>query len=1608
MKKYSVIKIIFIIAVAALMLTSFFACTDGEKTDEVTVKSITVIERPEGAYYKGDVNLTFDDVLLKVEYSNKDIVYVTLNDSMMSGQDRLKFQETGAHTVTINYDGGVGFYDFEVKDAAAEGKYLATFYSRGGTTVKSVAATEIKAFSVPERSGYTFDGWYEEAVFDDNGNVSVWGKRAVEPYTLTANTSFYAKWIDNRVCNVRFYDYDNSVIYSEEIHYGEKIDINSYKYPDELVEPGRTFIGWNVTNGNADEVTVDLIVKANFSIEKCIVKVVYANTSGETIEVERTFNYGTEFTVGEGTTYIKPEKEGYTSRFVMYVNHAEDNIEEGEEKPYTELPEDQTITLTEPYTTICPEYTILTYKIYIYNGNIEQTKTNLKNGTIELVRTYENSDAQRDFTVEWNSGFDFAEYTQEPDIDTPAVFTDENGISGYSGQWCFVVQDKSGQEIWYNTAGFIWNGEKQIFEAPESRPEGESDSEWTLKDTEDNYIAVIKNGKLTQIKNDVTVKALYTKKTYEVKLVRQDGGTQKTLITFKVKYLSDLNIYDQVSYPHSPDVDGTQGTMFPAENVTGYLVNDASFKNKCMTDVYNPYLSGTDIEKLFLKENTDLSVKEQAVNGGYYVTGDIVGEETEEDWTVEWYTTSAFTSGVIDFKAGETVEVGRALTLYCKDTDNRKYEVLFFYGYDFNSDRYENAAVMPNPGQEFYQENETVNPPITNEQITCEVNGVTVPYVFSGWYDVPYSLYLKTGYRGKEITTYSGRKSSVYYYAHYECNKTVTVRIYDKTQSTAYIGNTAINEQGFSYEECLVADDTIIYTLPVGTVFDLSLVYKGQSDGTQYKTSGQTFYDNAKSNAFYEDYYNGTLKTYLEGKFGINDALTNIVKIKAVIDAFVADYNTALGKVYGHGYEGYSTGVGGEYEYYLTIFDNVSYENKITDFVSEYGNLAARGNSIVTALDEAGYSDSLMSKLGNIEEFIKYYADLLATLYSEGYQDKHTAFNGINHANTFDFAGYADNASNYVRLLTVSNILQEYMDFLKDYESYTEKKVTPLYENSLSDLNKAYGYDGIVDIKYAFSGWFEDENYTLTYQTEFSPLSIVLETDIILYAKWTDLTRGTEGLVYEEVEAEDANGNSFNAYVLIDFTNREEYYNSENDYTGVNKDYYYVTTNDTGVIPEKIVTEGIDLQVPTAISKYLDKTSEAAGKKDTWNVDYKNYYIISKGAYVQATATYDENIKYYKKEDYPVIGIKKGALDRYAVYITKVTVPLNLYFLEEGAFRNCNIVSFEKIKKKEGEIEFSYVIIDNNRAIYQNDASGLVSAEGKGSGVLYNVNGSKTIISYAVDDAGYETYELMPGTEKIGAYAFANAIYLTSVTGTADLKAINGYAFRNAAKLSTIGTVSGTVTIENGLEYIGEGSFSQCGKIDSVTVTDGANLSFVGRNAFERTNWYESKRGVITLGFIDSAGNESGIILGYYKGSLGTDYDETKKYDIDGNESEDGIYYAIINGGTKMLMSENGKIVNVIVEFDVRMISDYAFDGLDALKYTFNGVKEIGDRAFSGHPGLTEIVFNNSFNGEGTDLGNEVFYGKGTPITITFATEEIKTAVISGQNWDLYERILVY
>lgn len=1575
MMKKSFFRCLGLVALVFALLAFFCACE--QTAEEVKPVSLEILTSHDGAYVIGE-DIVLDEISFRVTYSNKETKVVRLNESMLALEEYNYFFTVGAHSVMITYEGLSIPLQIEVVESQKGTVYQAQFFSLGGTEVPVFYGSVITAFSVPERKGYTFDGWYAITPPASGDKIVFSGSKAVEPYVLTKNTSFYAKWIDDRICTVSFVDYDDTLLFTKEIHYGEAIKVSDYPYPKQV--KGKRFLRWNVKYGDPDNVTANLVVQASFIVDKCTVSISYANSAGKIIDFENSYDYGEVFDVNE---YTLPTKEGYSSRWVIYYDHSESENKDS----FVELPEDGKVVLEREYTKICAYDTINTYDLIIFNGAEKQSEERLKNGNLELIRTYYNASAMKNFSVEWNSDFDFSEHTQDPDISTPARIVDGDNVTGYVGEWCVVVTSKTGAETWYNLSGQIWDESELAYV-------GTAQNDWELLDNEGKYVARITNKRITAIKGSIVIKAKYKKIEYTVTLARKHAtsGNQEQLVTFTIKYYTDFNMYDK--YFYNPSI---QSDVTSLEYKSDFLRNDPLVDKVANLSEYSA------IEQFYLYENTDYIKK--ALASSYYSTGEEAHDANKDDWSITWYKSIGQSEqDLIDFIGGETVTIKSNTTFYCKDTDNRKYNVYFHYDYDFSTGTYNTVTPVLQ-----VTEKQTVQQPNNGNlpTISDSYNGVELSYAFSGWFSTPYEGYLKTGYRGEQLTNFAERKHTVHYYAHYKCDTTYNVTIYDSTQSIAYIGKDA-------FAKYAVADNTISYTLPRGSGFSIDMLYKGKSDEKGI-ISGQKYYNDYLYDSYIDAEYlrEDGLKALLTSadKFGTGNSAETTIKtlnaIIAVLNAFDGMFDKAMNDLYKHDY----TFGNSEYEYLLRGYENRG-GGSIGSFVEYVENLdKTEYSQFLTILNAAGYNKNLMSKLGNLEDLIKEYVIFIKKIYESGLSEEKCGFTGLNYTLLEDYKFKSDSE----RINAAIEILTSYVNFLKvDLSDYKKPELTPKYEDSKRDLNLAYGLNiENGEEKYTFSGWFRDADYTSLYCEEFIFAPFYVDGDVsALYAKWTDVTKGTEGLLYEEVTYKDENGIVRNGYVLVDFVNAALYAEKY-----ANSDLYYVTTDDSGNVPKQIVVNNakIDVQIPATIDKYLDKTAEARAEYESneWNSRYKNYFIKSGSAYIAANSVFDEKETYYVKEEYKVIGIASGAFNNYKMYVKEVTLPLNLYFIEEGAFKDVYCEGFNRSAPKDKETVYDYVVLKGTEkhALYQKEACPYTEIIGRASLRVFRAADQKTLIAYAkeIEDA---YYALMDGTTGIGENAFMYAKHLLTLTNVDEITVIGKEAFAGSS-IKTYGNVDGSVIIGKKVKRIEESAFAQCTNVKTIEMEDGSAIEYVGKNVFLGSGWQNAKRGVVMLSYVDSNGKKLVALLGVANdaGSF-----ESETYNENGEADVNGAYRCIkaigADGEVKALsLYKNDKLTKVIVNAKISMITAGAFNGSYGNTVSAVELKDcsslayIDDNAFASCPYLDEISFGNAT--APIRLGSNVFLGKSedSKITLKFVDGSDKTTATSDESWKNYENI---
>lgn len=168
--------------------------------------------------------------------------------------------------------------------------YTVTFESNGGTAVESQKVAygdPIVQPAAPIKEGYGFGGWFEDPGFKFPWNF--------ETSKVTADTILYAKWIENAY-TVTFVDFDDSVIYTQSVAYGE-----SATAPANPTREGYTFKGWDK---EFNKITANTTIKAVYEINKYTVT--FVDYDGKELKKE-VVEYNQA-----ATAPTAPERTGYT------------------------------------------------------------------------------------------------------------------------------------------------------------------------------------------------------------------------------------------------------------------------------------------------------------------------------------------------------------------------------------------------------------------------------------------------------------------------------------------------------------------------------------------------------------------------------------------------------------------------------------------------------------------------------------------------------------------------------------------------------------------------------------------------------------------------------------------------------------------------------------------------------------------------------------------------------------------------------------------------------------------------------------------------------------------------------------------------------------------------------------------------------------------------------------------------------------------------------------------------------------------------------------------------------------------------------------------------
>ncbi len=222
---------------------------------------------------------------------------------------------------------------------------------------------------------------------------------------------------------------------------------------------------------------------------------------------------------------------------------------------------------------------------------------------------------------------------------------------------------------------------------------------------------------------------------------------------------------------------------------------------------------------------------------------------------------------------------------------------------------------------------------------------------------------------------------------------------------------------------------------------------------------------------------------------------------------------------------------------------------------------------------------------------------------------------------------------------------------------------------------------------------------------------------------------------------------------------------------------------------------------------------------------------------------------------------------------------------------------------------------------------------------------------YHLIDSGLQKLTIEQGVQVIGERAFAGCGKLEAVTIPGSVKEIGASAFGSCSDLQSL-------TIEQGVQAIGERAFAGCEKLEALTIAD--SVTSIDAFAFVRCNALKS----VTL--------PARVVLG--NGAFGSC---TSLTEINAHEdstvycTQDGILYS---ADLRTAIAVPGALTELPgLPLELTGIGDYAFYGCSALQsVTIPGsVTSIGSSAFYGCSALRSITLPDGV----TSIGSYTFYG---------------------------------
>ena len=373
----------------------------------------------------------------------------------------------------------------------------------------------------------------------------------------------------------------------------------------------------------------------------------------------------------------------------------------------------------------------------------------------------------------------------------------------------------------------------------------------------------------------------------------------------------------------------------------------------------------------------------------------------------------------------------------------------------------------------------------------------------------------------------------------------------------------------------------------------------------------------------------------------------------------------------------------------------------------------------------------------------------------------------------------------------------------------------------------------------------------------------------------------------------------------------------------------------------------------------------------------------------------------------------------YCSSLTSATIPKNVTSIGINAFMYCSSLTSVTVPEGVAHIDsdaFSYV----NNIIYNGSLSG--SPWGAKcingyieDGLVYKDSSKKELLGCS--SSRTESVSIPNSVEKIGDRAFYNCSNLVSITipesvknmgfqafwmvnniiynhtnSQARAKCINGYiedglVYKDSSKKELLGCSSsrtGSVSIPNSVEKIGDYAFYNCSSLTSITIPDG--VTSIGNDAFYNCSKWTSvtiPKNVTSISF--SAFKDCSSLT-----SITIPEGVTSIYEgvFSGCRSLTSV--AILEGVTSIGTSafkDCESLISIAIPDSVTSISKSAFSGCSSLTSVTipEGVTSINESVFSGCRSLTSVTIPEGV----TSIGSYAFYGCRDMTSVTISKSVI-------------------